>query len=155
MKNLILTGLILAGTTTVFAQDLKFADMPARLPNMEQHGTSGASYTCSVKTEWLANGDLKITGTESYKGEKSYPMEVVLKASKNVEVYTDSYDETVEYTISQSTVLLEEEDYSVNFYESFNFKVQGSKITSIHLQVAEVDHESDPHEDSIYCDFEN
>lgn len=153
MKNLILISLVVLGSVNVSAQELTFKDMPSLLPNMERAGTEGKDYKCAVKTEWLENGDLKVTATQQYKDWQPSTMEVVLTAAKDVEVWTDKYDETVEYTISQSTLLKEDDDYRVDLYESFSFDVENNVITGFRLQIAEVDHESDPHEDTIYCTF--
>lgn len=153
MKNLILMSLVVLGSSSAFAKDLTFKDMVNVLPNMERAGTQGKDYKCSVKTEWLANGDLKVAATQQYKDWDPSTMEIVLTAAKDAEVYVDKYDDTIEYHISQSTLLSEEDDYRVDLYESFSFDVENSMITGFQIQIAEVDHESDPHEDSIYCNF--
>lgn len=149
---MIMTFMVLA-TVTVSAQELTFKDMMNVLPNMERAGTEGKDYKCSVKTEWLANGDLKVVATQQYKDWDPSAMEIVLTAAKDAEVSMDKYDDTIEYNISQSTLLKEEDDYRVDLYESFSFNVENDVITGFRVQIAEVDHESDPHEDTIYCNL--
>lgn len=139
------------GAVTVSAQELTFKEMINILPNMERAGTEGKDYKCAVKTEWWENGDLKVTATQQYKDWKPSIIEIMFTVAKDAEVWTDKYDETVEYTISQATLLKEEDDYRVDLYESFSFDVEKNEITGFRLQIAEVDHESDPHEDTIYC----
>lgn len=158
MKNLILTGLLILQATVALGKDLSLADMQSVVPNLEKFGKEiSPNYTCSIKTEWLANGDLKVIGTQTYKDMGPSSMEFVFSPSKNVEIYVDQYDGTLEYTISQSTLLYEnkEDDERVDLYESFNFEIKGSVMTRIQVQYAEVNHHSDPHEDSINCYFEN
>lgn len=92
-----------------------------------------------------------MTATQQYKDWKPSIIEIMFTVAKDAEVWTDKYDETVEYTISQATLLKEEDDYRVDLYESFSFDVEKNEITGFRLQIAEVDHESDPHEDTIYC----
>lgn len=151
MKNLILMSFMVLGAVTVSAQELTFKEMINILPNMERAGTEGKDYKCAVKTEWLENGDLKVTATQQYKDWKPSIIEIMFTVAKDAEVWTDKYDETVEYTISQATLLKEEDDYRVDLYESFSFDVEKNEITGFRLQIAEVDHESDPHADTIYC----
>ncbi len=153
MKNLMIMTFMVLATVTVSAQELTFKDMMNVLPNMERAGTEGKDYKCSVKTEWLANGDLKVVATQQYKDWDPSAMEIVLTAAKDAEVSMDKYDDTIEYNISQSTLLKEEDDYRVDLYESFSFNVENDVITGFRVQIAEVDHESDPHEDTIYCNL--
>ena len=125
------------------------------LPDMERVGHEGKDYKCAVKTEWLANGDLKVVATQQYKDWSPSEISIILKADKNPEVTTDEYDVTAtEYRMTQSTVLLQEDDYQVDLYESFSFDLDKSEIVGFRVEIAEVDHESDPHEDTIYCDLE-
>lgn len=154
MKNLILTVSMLLATVTVSAKDLTFKDMQQILPDMERVGREGEDYKCAVKTEWLPNGDLKVVATQQYKDWDPSEISIILKAEKNPEVTTDEYDVTAtEYTMAQSTVLKEEDDYRVDLYESFSFDLDKSEIVGFRVVIAEVDHESDPREDSIYCDL--
>jgi hypothetical protein len=157
MKNLILTSLLILQCTTAFGKRLTFADMQGLLPNLEQSGTEiSPHYTCTIKTQWLENGDLEVTGTQTYKDMDPSTMKIVFAAAKEVEVDQDKYDGAVEYTISQSTLLYEnvEDDERVDLFESFNFEVKDSTVTRVQVQYAEVNHHSDPHEDSINCSFE-
>lgn len=153
MKNLILGSLVVLGSVTVSAKKLTFNDMPQILPNMERSGSEGKDYKCAVKTEWLENGDLKITGTHQYQDWEPAQMEIVFTSAKDPEVVTNRDKKTVEYTISQSTLLKEEDDYRVDLYESFSFDIKGGVITGFRLQIAEMDHQNDPLEDAIYCDL--
>ena len=152
MKNLILMSLVVLGSVTVSAKDLTLKDMQQIIPNMERSGHEGQSYKCAVKTEWLENGDLKVVATQQYKDWTPSTIEMVLAAAKGAEAYTEQGDDST-YTIGQSTVLSEEDDYRVDLYESFSVTIENSVITGFSVQIAEVDHESDPHEDVIYCDL--
>lgn len=154
MKNLVLATLVVLGSVAASAKALSLKDMQQIVPNMERAGTQGADYKCSVKTEWLENGDLKVVATQQYKDWAPSTTEVVFTQAKDLEVYKEKYDEDIfQYAISQSTLLSEEDEYRVDLYESFYIDVEKSEITGLTLQIAEVDHENDPHEDMISCEF--
>lgn len=154
MKNLVLASLVVLSAVTVSANDLTLAQVQQVLPNIDRSGHEGESYKCAVKTEWLENGDLKVTATQQYKDWTPSTMEVVLTTAKGAYAYTEQYDTETTYKVQQSTLLSEEDDYRVDLYESFSFDVVDSKIVRFGLTVAEVDHENDPREDVIYCELE-
>lgn len=155
MKNLAAALVILFGAISLAAKDLSFGEMPAVLANLDSVGTSGAGYTCAIKTEWLENGNLKVFASETYKNMNSNTLEMVLTPVKRMDVYSDQYDGLIDYVISQSTTLHEEGDYRVELIELFSFQVKGKTIVSAQVQVLEADFESDPHDESISCHFTN
>lgn len=150
----ILMSLVVLSAVTVSAKDLTLVDVKQVLPNMERVGHEGESYKCAVKTEWLENGDLKVTATQQYKDWAPSTIEVVLAKVKGAYAYTEQYDDEITYKVEQSTLLSEVNDYRVDLYESFSFDIVNSKIVRFGLTVAEVDHENDPREDVIYCELE-
>lgn len=152
MKKILLTAAILMTTSWSQAKTEPLAYMKDVVSNWMIKGTSGQNYKCEFITEWQANGDLKVSVTNQYKTMKPQKFEVVFTAKRAVTEIEQGSDGEIQYSVEQAKTLREDGDYKVQLFESFKMNFINDDLDSVQLQIAEVDFENDPHEDSIYCE---
>ena len=142
--------------TTLFVGTLAQAsivNMKAYLPNGVWVGEISKNESCEIKAIWISDAELNIEAKSQYKKYLPQLTTILFSESKGAVLQRDELNETDdELALSQSSVLQQEEDYEVDFYEQVVLElVDGHKLESISVYTAEVDHESDPHEDTIIC----
>jgi len=121
------------------------------VPNGTWVGNSGKDYKCSISTEWLASGDLKVVANLQYQKDEPRAKVVLFKESKDATVSIGNGELDPNLQLSQETVLLEEDDYKVSLYETLSVYLEDGKIEGLYLESFEVDFTNDPHEDSVQC----
>ena len=127
--------------------------MKTYLPNGLWIGHVSKDESCEIEASWISDKELSIKTKTQYKEFQPKLTTILFSDSKGAELLRDELNETDdELAISQSTVLLQDEDYQVDLIEEAVLElVDGHKLESISVCTAEVDHENDPHEDTVIC----
>ncbi len=151
MLKLILCLFVLSSPLYAQAKDKPLFYLKKVLADATQVGSGGDNYRCSVTTKWLPNGELEVTAISQYKEHKPSSSRVVFSKEKGANVEIISSEGKTEYKVSQSKILRKEGDYQVDLYEGFSLSFERSRLVSLSLTIAEVDHENDPIENVVRC----